>query len=43
MDVDVHWRNGLHETFNKISTNQLITVKKRVGQGTDRGWAPTYP
>ena len=43
IDVDVHWPNGLHETFNRISTNQLITVKKGVGRVTNRGWAATNP
>ncbi len=37
--IDVYWPNGLHETFNKISTNQLITIKEGVGLVPSRGWA----
>ncbi len=39
INIDVYWPNGLHETFNKISTNQLITIKEGVGLVPNRGWA----
>ena len=28
VDLDVHWPNGLHETFKQIAANQLITLRE---------------
>jgi hypothetical protein len=38
-DIEVYWPNGLHETFSKISANQLITLKEGMGRIPNRGWA----
>jgi hypothetical protein len=37
-DIEVYWPNGLHESFSRISANQLITLKEGVGRVPDGGW-----
>ena len=39
VDLDIHWPNGQHEHYNKISANRLITLKEGVGIVSNRGWA----
>jgi enediyne biosynthesis protein E4 len=41
VDVDVHWPNGLHETFKRLAINQLITLREGVGPVVNRGWSAT--
>jgi hypothetical protein len=38
-DVDVYWPNGLHEQYNKISANQLITIREGSGIVKSKGWS----
>jgi hypothetical protein len=39
VEVEVYWPNGSHESFSKISANQLITIKEGVGLVANRGWS----
>jgi enediyne biosynthesis protein E4 len=39
VELEVYWPNGLHESFSKISANQLITIKEGVGLVANRGWS----
>jgi len=41
VDIEVHWPNGLAETFKHIAANQLITLREGVGVVPNRGWART--
>ena len=36
--VDVYWPNGLHERYQQISANQLVTIREGVGLVPNRGW-----
>jgi hypothetical protein len=38
-DVEVFWPNGLHETFKRVSANQLVTLREGVGRVDNRGWS----
>ncbi len=35
VDIEVHWPTGISETFNKISANQLVTIRE--GSGIVKG------
>jgi len=37
-DIDVYWPNGAHETYKKISANQLVTLREGVGVVPGNGW-----
>jgi enediyne biosynthesis protein E4 len=39
VDLEVHWPNGLIESFKHLHANQLITVREGVGPVPNRGWA----
>lgn len=41
VDLDVYWPSGLHESFKKIASNQLVTIKEGVGKVPNRGWSKT--
>ena len=36
--VDIYWPNGLHERYQQISANQLVTIREGVGLVPNRGW-----
>jgi hypothetical protein len=38
-DLEVYWPNGRHDTFKRVSVNQLITIREGVGIVSSRGWA----
>ena len=38
VDLDVHWPNGLHESFKQVAANQLVTLREGVGAVPNRGW-----
>jgi enediyne biosynthesis protein E4 len=40
-DVDIHWPNGLHETFKRLPINQLVTIREGVGLVPSKGWSKT--
>jgi hypothetical protein len=40
-DVEVFWPNGLHETFKRVSANQLVTLREGVGRVDNKGWSKT--
>ncbi|MGB7284674.1 MAG: CRTAC1 family protein [Candidatus Acidiferrum sp.] len=37
--LEVHWPNGLVESFERLAVNQLITLREGVGPVPNRGWA----
>jgi len=39
VDVDVFWPSGLHETYKRISANQLLTLREGGGPIPSKGWA----
>jgi hypothetical protein len=39
--LEVHWPNGLVESFKHLPINQLITLREGVGQVPNRGWSKT--
>jgi hypothetical protein len=39
VDLEVHWPNGLLESFKHIPANQLITLREGVGIVPNRGWS----
>jgi hypothetical protein len=41
VDLDVHWPNGLTESFRHLPANRLITLREGVGPVPNRGWAKT--
>jgi hypothetical protein len=41
VEIEVHWPNGLVETFKKLPINQLVTMKEGVGLVPNRGWSKT--
>ena len=41
VDLEVHWPNGLVESFRHVPVNQLITLREGVGRVANRGWAKT--
>ena len=36
--VDVYWPSGLHDRFQQISSNQLVTIRESTGIVPNRGW-----
>jgi enediyne biosynthesis protein E4 len=41
VDLEVHWPNGLLETFRHIPVNQLVTLREGAGPVPNRGWSKT--
>ena len=41
VDVDVHWPNGLVESFKRLPINELVTLREGVGRVPNRGWSKT--
>jgi hypothetical protein len=41
VDLQVHWPNGLSETFKRLPINQLITLREGVGRVPNKGWSKT--
>jgi enediyne biosynthesis protein E4 len=39
VDLEVHWPNGLTETFKHLPANQLVTLREGTGPVPNRGWA----
>jgi enediyne biosynthesis protein E4 len=39
VDLDIHWPNGMHEEYRKLSANRLVTLKEGEGIVSNRGWA----
>jgi hypothetical protein len=37
-DVDVYWPSGLHERYQQIPANQLVTIREGKGLVPNRGW-----
>jgi len=37
-DVEVHWPNGLVESFKQVKANQLVTLREGLGRIPNRGW-----
>lgn len=37
--VEVHWPNGLAESFKNLPVNQLTTLREGVGRVANRGWS----
>jgi hypothetical protein len=37
VDLDVYWPNGLHETYKRLSTNQLLTLREGAGPIPSKG------
>lgn len=37
-DIDVYWPNGLHEKFNGVGANQLLTLREGTGPIPSKGW-----
>ncbi len=38
-DVEVFWPSGLHEKYNRIPANRLITLREGAGLVPNQGWA----
>ncbi len=38
-DVEVFWPSGLHEKYNRIAANRLITLREGAGPVPNQGWA----
>ncbi len=38
-DVEVFWPSGLHEMYNRIPANRLITLREGAGPVPNQGWA----
>jgi hypothetical protein len=36
--LDIYWPNGLHERYQEISANQLVTIREGAGLVPNRGW-----
>jgi enediyne biosynthesis protein E4 len=41
VDFEVHWPNGLVESFKHLPANQLITLREGIGPVPNRGWGKT--
>jgi len=39
VDIEVHWPNGLRESFKHMPVNRLITLREGVGLVENRGWS----
>ena len=37
--LEVHWPNGLVESFKHLPINQLVTLREGTGQVANRGWS----
>ena len=38
--IDIYWPNGLHERYEHLSANQLVTIREGTGVVPNRGWKP---
>ena len=38
VDLDVYWPNGLHETYKKVSSNRLVTIREGTGIVPGKEW-----
>ena len=38
--LDVYWPSGLHEKYQQIAANQLVTIREGVGLVPNKGWKP---
>jgi hypothetical protein len=38
VEIDVYWPNGLHERYQKIAANRLITIREGKGVVPNKGW-----
>jgi len=36
--IDIYWPNGLHERYDQLPTNQLVTIREGTGIVKNRGW-----
>ena len=41
LNLEVHWPNGLVESFKQLPINQLVTLREGVGVVPNRGWSKT--
>jgi hypothetical protein len=41
LGLEVHWPNGLVESFKQVPINQLITLREGTGVVPNRGWSKT--
>jgi enediyne biosynthesis protein E4 len=41
LNLEVHWPNGLVESFKQLPINQLITLREGAGVVPNRGWSKT--
>lgn len=41
VSVDVHWPNGLVESYKQLPINQLVTLREGTGIVANRGWSKT--
>jgi hypothetical protein len=39
VDLDIYWPNGLHEKYNALPANQLITLREGSGIVKNKGWS----
>ena len=39
VDLDIYWPNGLHEKYNRLAANQLITLREGSGIVKNKGWS----
>jgi hypothetical protein len=39
VDVEVFWPSGLHERFQSLSANQLVTIREGIGRVPNLGWS----
>jgi hypothetical protein len=37
-DIEIYWPSGLHERYQQILANQLVTVREGKGLVPNRGW-----
>ena len=35
VDIEVHWPNGLVESFKQVPVNRLITLREGIGRGAE--------
>ena len=40
VDLDIYWPNGLHERYQHLAANQLVTLREGSGIVSNRGWSP---
>ena len=39
VDLDIYWPNGLHEKYNALPANQLVTLREGSGIVKNKGWS----